>query len=41
MLFFFLFSGFGADVGPTVVPLSRLAGPKGKDSFKKGEWQEH
>jgi hypothetical protein len=27
-------------LGPTVVPLSRLAGPKGKDSFKKGEWQE-
>ncbi len=22
------------------VPLSRLAGPKGKGSFKKGEWQE-
>ncbi len=24
----------------TVVPLSRLAGPKGKGNFKKGEWQE-
>ena len=27
-------------LGPTVVPLSRLAGPKGKGNFKKGEWQE-
>ncbi len=26
-------------LGPTIVPLSRLAGPKGKGSFKKGEWQ--
>ena len=27
-------------LGPTVAPLSRLAGPKGIGSFKKGEWQE-
>ena len=27
-------------LGPIVVPLSRLAGPKGKGNFKKGEWQE-
>ena len=27
-------------LGPTVVSLSRLAGPKGKGAFKKGEWQE-
>ncbi len=27
-------------LGPTVVPLSRLAGPKRKGNFKKGEWQE-
>ncbi len=27
-------------LGPTVMPLSRLAGPKGKGNFKKGEWQE-
>jgi hypothetical protein len=26
-------------LGPTVVPLSRFAGPKGKGNFKKGEWQ--
>ncbi len=27
-------------LGPTIVPLSRRAGPKGKGNFKKGEWQE-
>ncbi len=27
-------------LGPTIVPLSRFAGPKGKGTFKKGEWQE-